>query len=185
MKKGFTLIELLVVISIIALLSSIVLASLNSARNKARDARRLQDVTSLRTALALYASDNSGAYPNYSAACLGLPTGSKCWNGYAFNAGGSGIGGNTALNSALSPAYISSLPTDPDSSRATGDRYIYFQGTGDIHCNGTDSVTNANWIAWEPSTVSPVSDSLCKPGYYACCSGIGCGPTYFCLLQVN
>ncbi len=61
--KGFTLIELLVVIAIIGILSSVVLASLNSARAKARDARRLSDLHQIRNALELYASDNNGAYP--------------------------------------------------------------------------------------------------------------------------
>ena len=62
-KQGFTLIELLVVISIIGVLSSVVLASLNSARVKARDAKRLQDVRQLKNALALYYSDY-GYYPS-------------------------------------------------------------------------------------------------------------------------
>ncbi|MCX6785799.1 MAG: type II secretion system protein [Candidatus Komeilibacteria bacterium] len=40
-RKGFTLIELLVVIAIIGLLSSLAVVNLNSARGKARDAKRL------------------------------------------------------------------------------------------------------------------------------------------------
>lgn len=66
MKKGFTLIELLVVIAIIGVLSSVVLASLNSARGKARDARRKQDIVQIQKALELY-YDSYGGYP--SSAC--------------------------------------------------------------------------------------------------------------------
>lgn len=61
--SGFTLIELLVVIAIISLLSSVVLASLNSTRKKARDARRLSDMKQIQTALALYYDVNNN-YPN-------------------------------------------------------------------------------------------------------------------------
>lgn len=60
---GFTLIELLVVIAIIGMLASIVLASLNSARKKSRDARRVADIKQLQLALELYFDANSNAYP--------------------------------------------------------------------------------------------------------------------------
>jgi prepilin-type N-terminal cleavage/methylation domain-containing protein len=62
MKKGFTLIELLVVISIISLLSSIVLSSLNQARASARDSERLSDIRQIQVALELYRNIN-GNYP--------------------------------------------------------------------------------------------------------------------------
>ena len=61
-KKGFTLIELLVVIAIIGILSSVVLASLNSARKKSRDARRVADIGQMKLALELV-FDTAKAYP--------------------------------------------------------------------------------------------------------------------------
>jgi type IV pilus assembly protein PilA len=61
-KKGFTLIELLVVIAIIGILASVVLASLNTARRKARDAQRISDIKQIKLALEFYFDDND-AYP--------------------------------------------------------------------------------------------------------------------------
>lgn len=56
-KKGFTLIELLVVIAIIGLLSTLAVVSLNNARSKSRDAKRIADVKQTQTALELYYND--------------------------------------------------------------------------------------------------------------------------------
>ncbi len=63
-KKGFTLIELLVVIAIIGILSGVVLASLNVARLKARNAQRISDVRQVQLALEFFFDDQaSGRYP--------------------------------------------------------------------------------------------------------------------------
>jgi len=61
--KGFTLIELLVVIAIIGILSSVVLVSLNTARAKARDVKRLSDMHQMQIALEFY-YNSFGRYPN-------------------------------------------------------------------------------------------------------------------------
>ncbi len=62
-NRGFTLIELLVVISIISLLSSVVLASVKDARQKADNTRIVSEMKSLQVALELYKA-RFGTYPN-------------------------------------------------------------------------------------------------------------------------
>ncbi len=75
-KRGFTLIELLVVIAIIGILSSVVVASLNSARVKARDARRVADVKQIQVALELY-YDANNTYPAALTALQGSTSGAS------------------------------------------------------------------------------------------------------------
>ncbi len=102
-NRGFTLIELLVVIAIIGMLSSVVLASLNGARIKARDARRLADFKSVQTALELYYdSQSTPSYPVSTGALM------------------------SSVLSGLAPAYLGTVPTDPSrANTVVGNGYQY------------------------------------------------------------
>jgi len=62
LKRGFTLIELLVVIAIIGILASVVLASLNSARDKGEDAAIKSNLNNIRAQAELFYDDNSSSY---------------------------------------------------------------------------------------------------------------------------
>jgi prepilin-type N-terminal cleavage/methylation domain-containing protein len=69
-NKGFTLIELLVVIAIIGILASVVLASLNTARNKGSDAAIKSNLANLRAQAEIY-YDTNGKYGTTAVAING------------------------------------------------------------------------------------------------------------------
>lgn len=110
-NKGFTLIELLVVIAIIGLLASIVLVSVNSARNKAKIVKAKAELKQLSTAVEMY-YDDYNVYP-----CVG--------HYYP----GSDGNPSSCLASALS-AYISAFP----SVDSWGSYYIWHLHPGTCEC---------------------------------------------------
>ncbi len=116
-SNGFTLIELLVVISIIGTLSGMVLVAMTDTRARARDARRVNDITQIRKALELYYAENA-IYPN----AIGWRSSNDAaaWQ---------------ALVTPLAP-YIA-LPKDPINAPSSGHAYTadvytysYYTGTG-------------------------------------------------------
>lgn len=174
-QHGFTLIELLVVIAIIGVLASTVLASLNTARSKARDARRSSDVRQLVTALNFAADTTGGTFPTSGGAwrCLGHPptgAGSTCWIG--------SYTGLTSLNNELTP-YLSTIPDDPTNNTSCyGDAYLY----------------NSNVPAGQRYTGAPAGTYIhwyfenAALGNLACAGGVNagsnsCGP--YCELWVG
>lgn len=84
--SGFTIIELLVVITIVGILSSAVMLSLNSARQRGRDAQRIADIRHIQIALGQY-YDKYDRYP----ATIGPAT-------------------NSSL---VTEGFLPSMPTDP------------------------------------------------------------------------
>jgi prepilin-type N-terminal cleavage/methylation domain-containing protein len=115
-RRGFTLIELLVVIAIISLLSSVVFASLNGARVKARDAKRIADLRQIQLALEIF-YDSYGYYPM---------TAGGSWDGQWENLSvcletGAGCRANIGDNSSIAGfvSVMSQVPQDPLDDPAT------------------------------------------------------------------
>ena len=101
-RKGFTLVELLIVISIMAVIAAIMLATLQTARGKARDANRYESLIQIRNALNRYYSD-FGAYP---------ATPNQWYSSEPGDANFSNNSGNW-IPGLVSSGMIGSLPRDP------------------------------------------------------------------------
>src|SRR6266481_5174220 len=85
-ERGFTLIELLVVIGIVAILSVVVILTLNPAEllKQARDSNRISDLATIRSGLSLYLSDVSS--PNLASSSNGNKYGNVFITGIATSA---------------------------------------------------------------------------------------------------
>lgn len=118
-NKGFTLIELLVVITVIGLLSSIILVSVEDARNKARNNRKNQIVNQYVRAASLYL-EKYGEYPDPGSVnfdwCLGPYSATdKCYQGFI------------AYDATLSSMFAEFIPGPPadDTTIIPGTTYGY------------------------------------------------------------
>jgi len=121
-RRGFTLIELLVVIAIIGILATIVLVSLNTARAKARDARRSSDMHQVSLAMELYYDANGSSY---------LSPGGNDWADDFVTACTTGSAGAISSGSSI---FLGDFPADPS--------------TNTYYCSDGGDTTGATYCAW-------------------------------------
>jgi prepilin-type N-terminal cleavage/methylation domain-containing protein len=133
-KKGFTLIELLIVIGILAVLATITILVLNPAQlfAQARDAQRITDLGTVRSAISFYLSsvsspdlgdDTGGAFTcgtHYSTSIDGAASTFTASTANAAHSGEAGINGSgwvaINLSSTTGGSPLSALPRDPSNT---------------------------------------------------------------------
>jgi prepilin-type N-terminal cleavage/methylation domain-containing protein len=134
--QGFTLVDLLITIAIMSMLSSLVLASLNTAREKALNAVRANDLQQIHTALELYYTEH-GYYPRQEGNPANDPDGDP-GNGIEFepswfsdnfdNNGSNGVVGDDfteALSDLVTDQYLPYIPNDPFYENDNNREYVY------------------------------------------------------------
>ncbi len=159
--QGFTLIELLVVIAIIGTLASVVLASLNSAREKAADTARIAGIDQIITALNLYRNEN-GNWMQAGSGCGYAGSG----NGW-FNYQGGSYPKSMAqclVDGDYTPSLIQDPTGDTTSSPTSGNTYMKYTCTqaGKIT---TYIYTKLNTVPQNNTNTDGTCCSICDSNY--------------------
>lgn len=172
-SSGFTLIELLVVITILGVLATLALVTLNpaEAQKKARDSQRLKDMAVIQSIVEQYLTDHPGAITltNADSSAVGS---NSCSTGWLKTA----VGGSVC-------AYANVLPTDPSNrvtkvtdntgvlidSPAPGAVYfIRFSGGAYKICTYLESTANANKLKGDGETTTNNVFSVFSSDAIAC-----------------
>ncbi len=144
LRRGFTLIELLVVIAIIGILASVVLASLNSARNKGSDAAVKSSLNNARAQAEIFYDTNTNSYANVCTAAGGIATNYDAASDGVAN--GAGVTEGCTSDANEWKAYVNLTPVgatnfyycvDYKGNATTTSALVLINGTsnGDIDCD--------------------------------------------------